>query len=371
MSTNSRYRKVYTKLWADEKFAGLSAPLPNAQTLWVYLLTGPHTRLIPGLYGVGEMTVAEGLHWPLDGVRRAMDEITALGMARFDRQRGLLFIPRAIEYDPPANPNVVRGWRALWDDLPECDLKREAYDVLRENVVERGENFERAFDASIHRPNGFRNDSGNGSPNGSDDPNSTVECKQKQNPIQQGSGNRLANGYRNQGTGNSKTLKSKTTPMSSSHTVSETVSQTVRDVFAYWQEVMASPRSMLDAKRTRLIKAALTLGYTVDDLKRAIRGCSVTPHNMGMNERGQKYNDLALIMRDAEHIERFIAHEASPPKPVTNGNGHARDDWFRSDQGIVRKAHELGIAPRAGESYAMLRERVQAKLDSRNAASAP
>ena len=30
----SRYRRVQTRVWGDEKFRQLSAPLPNAQTLW-------------------------------------------------------------------------------------------------------------------------------------------------------------------------------------------------------------------------------------------------------------------------------------------------------------------------------------------------
>ena len=39
-------------------------------------------------------------------------------------------------------------------------------------------------------------------------------------------------------------------------------------------------------------------GYSVEDLKKAVFGCSVTPHNMGMNERDTKYNDIGLICRE-------------------------------------------------------------------------
>lgn len=52
------------------------------------------------------------------------------------------------------------------------------------------------------------------------------------------------------------------------------------------------------------------------------------------------------------------AGPAAPQKPRF-------DDWFRSDAGITRKASELGIFPRSGESYANLRERCENELRKR------
>ena len=95
----------------------------------------------------------------------------------------------------------------------------------------------------------------------------------------------------------------------------------VSEVFGYWQETMNSPHSRLSDKRARAIKARLKDGYTVEQLKRAVFGCSVTPHNMGFNERDQKYNDIELICRDAGHVDRFIANAARPPKLPEARNG--------------------------------------------------
>ncbi|WMD23057.1 hypothetical protein RAS12_11985 [Achromobacter seleniivolatilans] len=83
----------------------------------------------------------------------------------------------------------------------------------------------------------------------------------------------------------------------------------VQEVFAYWQEAMSSPRSVLDDKRRKVIRTALKAGHSVDDLRRAIRGCSKTPHNMGLNDRGEKYNGIELILRSADQIDRFIAND--------------------------------------------------------------
>ena len=89
----------------------------------------------------------------------------------------------------------------------------------------------------------------------------------------------------------------------------------VQEVFAYWQEVMQSPRSVLDDKRRKAIKTALKNGHSPDDLRRAIRGCSKTPHNMGQNERREKYNGIDLILRSADQIDRFIANDSGHDSP--------------------------------------------------------
>ena len=41
---------------------------------------------------------------------------------------------------------------------------------------------------------------------------------------------------------------------------------------------------------------------------------SLTPFNMGDNEHGRVYDSIELILRDAEHIEKFMEHADNPPK---------------------------------------------------------
>lgn len=58
-------------------------------------------------------------------------------------------------------------------------------------------------------------------------------------------------------------------------------------------------------KEWKAIKARLSEGYTVDDLKAAIDGMHLTPHNCGMNDRQQQFLGLELCMRNAGQVERF------------------------------------------------------------------
>lgn len=80
----------------------------------------------------------------------------------------------------------------------------------------------------------------------------------------------------------------------------------VTEIFHHWQLVMSHPKAKLDSKRKKKIEAALKLDYTLEQLKQAIDGCSLTPYNMGTNPQMTKYDDIDLIFRDADHIERFI-----------------------------------------------------------------
>jgi hypothetical protein len=91
------------------------------------------------------------------------------------------------------------------------------------------------------------------------------------------------------------------------------------EIFQHWQTVMNHPRAKFDTKRQRAIKNALKLGYSIADLKQAIDGCANNPFNMGQNERQQVYDQIMLIFRDADHIERFMNNAAE----TSGGNANS------------------------------------------------
>jgi hypothetical protein len=142
----ARYRAIHVKMYADEKFRALSKPKPNAQTLWVFLLTAPHTSSIPGLSTIGEAALAESLGWELEGFREAFAEVSSKAMAKADWKARVVWIPNAVKYNPPESPNVVRAWAKAWEEIPECDLKTEALSVLKAFMEGMGEGFRKAFE---------------------------------------------------------------------------------------------------------------------------------------------------------------------------------------------------------------------------------
>lgn len=112
----------------------------------------------------------------------------------------------------------------------------------------------------------------------------------------------------------------------------------VIQIFLHWQRVMDHPKAILDPQRRRHIQAALKMGYSVEDLFRAVDGCSQTPHNRGQNDRGERYDGLHLILRSADQIDRFIRNAKKPPKPSNkadqrlNSNIEAAQNWLQREE---------------------------------------
>ena len=106
-------------------------------------------------------------------------------------------------------------------------------------------------------------------------------------------------------------------------------------VFEHWKNTMRHPNSKLDCKRSSLIRKALRIGYNAEQLCEAITGCSITPHNIGHNERGQRYDGLHVILGDADQIDRFIRNYHHPPRPITKAHQRLQanvsevNDWLR------------------------------------------
>jgi hypothetical protein len=150
----SRYRKIEVKLWGDEKFRRLSGLQPSGQALWLFLLTGPHTGVIPGLFRAGQAGMAEELNWDIKAFREAFREAFKEGMVKADFEAKLVYLPNAIKHNKPESPNVIRAWGKEAELLPECPLKVEAIEDMRAYVTGLGEAWDKAFVEAFGKPSG-------------------------------------------------------------------------------------------------------------------------------------------------------------------------------------------------------------------------
>lgn len=155
----ARFSKIDRRMHGDEKYRRLTAPPPCGQVLWWHLIAGRQVNIIPGLFTIGEAAFAEQLQWPLKGFREAFKEVLREGMAEADWKAHLVWIPNAIRYNPPANPNVIKSWGDAWSELPECSLKVKAWSALSDAVKGLGKGFHAAFVSVC--PNPLRNPSPN------------------------------------------------------------------------------------------------------------------------------------------------------------------------------------------------------------------
>jgi len=148
-TVRGRYRKVEVRTWGDEKFRALTRMPPSGQGLWLFLITGPHTGPIPGLFRAGRAAMAEELEWETEAFDKAFGEVFRQGMAKADFKARVVWVPKAIKHNKPESPNVVRGWASEFDLIPECPLKWEALSELRACIYGLGESFAKAFDEAF------------------------------------------------------------------------------------------------------------------------------------------------------------------------------------------------------------------------------
>ncbi|MGJ7512370.1 hypothetical protein [Variovorax sp. GT1P44] len=182
----SRYRKIEVRTWSDEKFRNLS-PLPaSGQGLWFFLLTGPHTGPIPGLFRAGRAAMAEELGWEMEAFDEAFVEVSTQGMAKADFKAKLVWLPNALRHNKPESPNVVRSWRVELDLLPECALKREAISSMRECLEEAGESYVAAFDELFVSKDSAGSAKASAKPSAKAMPNQEQEQEQDKNSVAKG-----------------------------------------------------------------------------------------------------------------------------------------------------------------------------------------
>lgn len=117
-------------------------------------------------------------------------------------------------------------------------------------------------------------------------------------------------------------------------------------IFEHWKKAWNHPGAKLDAKRSRVIDAALQ-GYDEAELCRSIDGYKLSPHHCGQNDRRTRYDDIELLLRDAKHIEAGLqfaqgAASGKPPlEPMTAGELARLTAFVESRRGSVRNVDEI------------------------------
>lgn len=119
----------------------------------------------------------------------------------------------------------------------------------------------------------------------------------------------------------------------------------VERIFDYWQQSFGRGRCVLDPKRRGKITNAIR-GYGEALVMRAIDGYKNSSHHMGDNRNATVYNEISLLLRDAEHIEAGLQHaERGALRPLT-----AVEETRQHLQKIINGANGHGHTDRSGEA---------------------
>lgn len=88
-------------------------------------------------------------------------------------------------------------------------------------------------------------------------------------------------------------------------------------------------RVALTGARVDLIRQRLSEGWSVDDLESCMRGYATSKWHFGENERGRRYTDIELWLRDARRIEQGMSLTANKPKAKAEPLGGIEAKWER------------------------------------------
>lgn len=277
------YAKVYTAFWSDPSTRSMSE---DARMLALYLLTCPHGNLI-GLFRLPDAYAADDLKWPIERVSKGFRELFEKGFCARDQDSDWLVILKYLRWNQFENPNVAKNAAKVFDLAPHGKSKY----LCARAILKFGQYLSEPFRNTLETV-----------------PETVTET--------------LSEPYRKPEPSLAKPEPLGLTPFVEPQSRPDHVAE----IFTHWQTVMAHPQAKLDDKRRKCILAALKLGYQPQQLRTAIDGCSRTPHNMGDNDRGERYDDLTLILRDANHIDRFIRNASRPPVPTARAN--STPDWM-------------------------------------------
>lgn len=101
------------------------------------------------------------------------------------------------------------------------------------------------------------------------------------------------------------------------------------EVFEHWKVVMNHPKAVLDEKRIKLIKKWFKAGYSPEALMDSITGYTKSPHHMGQNDSGTKYDSIELLLRDAGKIDAGLKH-------LETANNPGESNVYKTNSGLNR-----------------------------------
>jgi len=117
-------------------------------------------------------------------------------------------------------------------------------------------------------------------------------------------------------------------------------------IFEHWRREFGHPKAKLDAKRRKVIAAALA-SFDEATVCSAISGYKLSPHHMGENDQRTVYDDIELFLRDVTHIERGLNFARAPPKPQASAVERAREK-LRNGNGNRVVSEQFGPASESG-----------------------
>ena len=140
-----RWAQIDRRVWNDKDFLSWG---DDGQLAWLFLLSHPNmTQLGAMRASLAGLAAEKG--WSEERLRNALSKALAKGSVRVDERACLVWLPKFLWYNPPANPNVVKSWGKAFDMIPECALQVEIAQGLKAFVEGLDKGFKEALPEAI------------------------------------------------------------------------------------------------------------------------------------------------------------------------------------------------------------------------------
>lgn len=120
------YTRVESRFWQDEKMRLIS---DDARYLMLYLLTSPHRNVL-GFYFLPEPYACFDLGWTAERFHKALDELLANGLIKYDESVHVVLIINFLKHNPLENHNQVKSAIQKLNEIPKTPLLKDFYEAV-------------------------------------------------------------------------------------------------------------------------------------------------------------------------------------------------------------------------------------------------
>ena len=128
MAQESRYSKIFVKIWHSKDFRTLSE---EGKMLFLYLLTSPH-RNMGGFYYLPLPYLCFDVGLDEERVSKAFEELADKDMALYDYNTQVVLIKKWFCYNPIENENQAKGLNKQLAEIPKSKLFKPFVDCVKE-----------------------------------------------------------------------------------------------------------------------------------------------------------------------------------------------------------------------------------------------
>ena len=147
MAQESRYSKVFVKIWHSKDFRTLSE---EGKMIFLYLLTSPH-RNMGGFYYLPLPYLCFDVGLDEERVSKAFEELTDKDMALYDYNTQVVLIKKWFCYNPIENENQAKGLNKQLAEVPKSRLFEPFIDCVKKHC-KYTETILKGFDIPFRNP---------------------------------------------------------------------------------------------------------------------------------------------------------------------------------------------------------------------------